>query len=87
KKPSTDFQLQEALRVVRFMANLPAPDPVASLPPLKSKENPQENTTKALNNKTNSKEKSISQALQKNNQNPHGSNQQKSNSNNTSSSK
>lgn len=36
KKPSTDFQLQEALRVVRFMANLPAPDPVASLPPLKS---------------------------------------------------
>ena len=87
KKPSTDFQLQEALRVVRFMANLPAPDPVAGLPPLKSKKNPQENTTKALNNKTNSKEKSISQALQKNNQNSHGSNQQKSNSNNTSSSK
>ena len=35
-KPETDFQLQEALRVVKFMANLPAPDPVSSLPPVKT---------------------------------------------------
>ncbi len=32
-KPSTDFQLQEGLRVVRNMAGAPAPDPVAGLPP------------------------------------------------------
>ena len=34
-KPATDFQLQEGLRVVRSMAGLPAPNPVANLPPLK----------------------------------------------------
>ena len=34
-KPNTDFQLQEGLRVVRSMAGLPAPDPTASLPPVK----------------------------------------------------
>lgn len=32
-KPATDFQLQEGLRVVRTMAGVDAPDPVASLPP------------------------------------------------------
>ncbi|MBO1359362.1 S41 family peptidase [Acetobacter sacchari] len=32
-KPTTDFQLQEGLRVVRSMAGVAAPDPVASLPP------------------------------------------------------
>lgn len=32
-KPATDFQLQEGLRVVRSMAGVAAPDPVASLPP------------------------------------------------------
>ncbi|GBQ20684.1 carboxy-terminal processing protease [Acetobacter estunensis NRIC 0472] len=32
-KPATDFQLQEGLRLVRSMAGVPAPDPVASLPP------------------------------------------------------
>ncbi|NHO31690.1 S41 family peptidase [Acetobacter fallax] len=31
-KASTDFQLQEGLRVVRSMAGVPAPDPVAALP-------------------------------------------------------
>ncbi|KAA8386889.1 S41 family peptidase [Acetobacter sp. DmW_136] len=34
-KPATDFQLQEGLRIVRFMAGLPSPDPAASLPPAK----------------------------------------------------
>ncbi|MFT8675490.1 MAG: S41 family peptidase [Acetobacter sp.] len=34
-KPATDFQLQQGLRVVRSMAGLPAPDPSASLPPVK----------------------------------------------------
>lgn len=34
-KPATDFQLQEGLRIVHFMAGLPSPDPAASLPPAK----------------------------------------------------
>ncbi|MCH4022611.1 MAG: S41 family peptidase [Acetobacter sp.] len=35
-KPKTDFQLQEALRLVRSMAGVAAPDPVADLPPVKA---------------------------------------------------
>ncbi|NHN87573.1 S41 family peptidase [Acetobacter conturbans] len=34
-KPTTDFQLQEGLRLVRSMAGVAAPDPAASLPPVK----------------------------------------------------
>ncbi|MDG6094965.1 S41 family peptidase [Acetobacter sp. AN02] len=42
-KPDTDFQLQEGLRLVRSMAGAPAPDPVASLPPVTT---PQPSQTK-----------------------------------------
>lgn len=46
-KPNTDFQLQEALRVMRTLTNEPAPDPVKSLPPLKKKDANCSSQTKA----------------------------------------
>ncbi|MFT8720162.1 S41 family peptidase [Acetobacter sp.] len=39
-KPSTDFQLQEGLRLARSMAGIAAPDPVASLPPVQHPSKP-----------------------------------------------
>ncbi|MFT8896098.1 MAG: S41 family peptidase [Acetobacter sp.] len=48
-KPTTDFQLQEGLRLVRSMVGVAAPDPVATLPPLPAPAPVSDKTTPAKN--------------------------------------